>query len=517
VGRPSLDVLPNAVTALRRQLSGLSRQSERTLLLGTVLLASTLSLVSGAVLAQYFSVDVLSSLLYVPQDCWYDSVSVGRHCFADYASQVRGAMLPNPWAHVGPPAYPQNPYPPGAMVPFLAFGLLGKWMASARVALFAYLLASTIAVLTPALWAARGTRGLDRIVVFVACGAATIPAWTAIDRGNSAAFLAPISLFFLIGLRRHKWGQVALMVVLAGLVKPHFVLLVVALFAARQWRLGAFAIAGVAIPNLAGYLLWPQDFPETITQSIHNAFGYGFFYQQIGYANISFAKALLAIPDHLKAVEAGGTVPEGFLVGPRTQIGYTILLLVAAAVLALGRRIPPVMVGIALLATATFFPAVTYRYYLVFALAVAALVVRDPDAPPGLGIFDRLGDRRRAVGICVSLATALSIANFLVPGPPIPVAIPVQPGNLDDHNTTFVLDTTVALTPLWWLIACVAIIVSYARKPAPEESHDASTSAVANEPSPDVAFEPARSLTPPARLLAKIPSWRTFRAGIAAR
>ena len=26
------------------------------------------------------------------------------------------------------------------------------------------------------------------------------------------------------------------------------------------------------ISNLAAYLLWPRDFPETITQSIHNLF-----------------------------------------------------------------------------------------------------------------------------------------------------------------------------------------------------------------------------------------------------
>ena len=49
---------------------GLTRQSERTLLLGTVLLASVVSAATGFVLTQYFSVDVLSSLLYPPDDCW---------------------------------------------------------------------------------------------------------------------------------------------------------------------------------------------------------------------------------------------------------------------------------------------------------------------------------------------------------------------------------------------------------------------------------------------------------------
>jgi hypothetical protein len=260
--------------------------------------------------------------------------------------------------------------------------------------------------------------------------------------------------------------------------------LVVALFAARQWRWGGIAIAGAAIPNLTAYFLWPQDFPETIAQSIHNARGYGFFYQQMSYPNISFGKVLLTIPDQLKALETGGMVPNGFLAGPRALIGYGILALVVAAVVALGRRVPPVMVGIALLATASFFPAVTYRYYLVFVLPVAALVVRDPDGPPGTGIFDRLGDRRRAVGICVSLAAALSIAHVIVPGPAIPVVVPVQPGVFDRFNVTTVFETTAVLTPLLWLIACGAIIVSYAHRPAPRDEADASTTAASGEPTP---------------------------------
>ena len=59
----------DAITAIRGQLLGLTRQSERTLLLDTVLLASAVSAITGFVLAQYYSVDVFSSLLYVPEDC----------------------------------------------------------------------------------------------------------------------------------------------------------------------------------------------------------------------------------------------------------------------------------------------------------------------------------------------------------------------------------------------------------------------------------------------------------------
>jgi hypothetical protein len=286
-------------------------------------------------------------------------------------------------------------------------------------------------------------------------------------------FVVPIGLVFLVALCRRRWGLVTIMVVLAALVKPQFAVLVVALFAARQWRMGGIAVAGVAISNVAAFLLWPRDFPETIAQSIHNAHGYtSSFPLLVGINNVSFANGVLLIPDHVMRMKLG-YVPQGFLAGPRSLIGSAVLVVVVGCVLALGRRIPPVMVGIALLSTASLFLPMTGRYYLVFVLSVAALVARDPDGPPGSGIFDRLaalGDRRRAVGICVSLAAALTIAQIALPGGPAEV-----------DNARIIVATTALLTPIFWLVACAAIIVSHARRPACCASTDAVTTSRSRE------------------------------------
>ena len=446
-------------------------------MLSIILLVSAVSAATGYVLTQYYSVDVFSSLVFPPEDCWRDwGMNIGRHCFSDYAAVVDAGMRPNAWA-----PYPISPawgthqeswilYPPAAMMPHMLFGLLGKWLGAPRLGLIGYLLALTIAVLSPAVWAARGARGLERVALFVALGAVAIPAWAVIDRGNSVGFVVPIALVFLVALRRRRWGLVAVTVVLAALVKPQFAVLTVALFAARKWRLGSLAVGGVAISNLAAYLLWPRDFPETITQSIHNVFDMmGSFQMLVTMQNVSFGKALLLFPDTVKLHQTGGKIPDGFLAGPRSLIGYAVLVLVVVSVLALGQRITPVMVGIVLLATATLFPPLAQCYYLVFVLPVAALVARDPDGPPGAGIFDRLATHagpRRAVGICVSLAVALSIAQFGVPGPVYHGGIPGQTG------TRAVIATTVFLAPLLWLLACVVIIVSYARRPADSSGSD---------------------------------------------
>jgi hypothetical protein len=460
---------------------GLARQSERTLLLGAVLLVSVVSAATSFVLIQYYSVDVLSSLTYVPEDCWLDwGMNIGRHCFADYAFPANATLQPNPWTHTLPPGWNDNAYPAAGMVPLMIFAHLGAWLGAPRLGLLGYLSALTLAVLSPAFWAARGARGLERIVVFVACGALAIPAWMDVDRGNTTGFVVPIALVFLVALCRRRWGLVAVMAVLAALVKPQFAVLGVALFAARQWRLGGITVAGVVVSNLAAYLLWPRDFPGTIVQSIRYALAYGNFFAMVSDQNVSFGKGVLFLPDEINR-RVLGYVPYDLLTAPRSLFGFGVLVLVVVAVVALGCRVPPVMVGIVLLASASLFPSLVYRYYLVFALPIAALVLRDPDGPTGSGIFDRLGDRRRAVGVCVSLATALSIAY-------VPLAMPYeepiagQTGDLrGGGQSTHVVDTTVLLTPLLWLIACAAIIVSYTRRPAPGAWIEASTTSGSGE------------------------------------
>lgn len=464
-----------AATTIRNRSAAVCRQSERTIMLSTVLLGSAVSAAVGYLLAQCFSVDVLSSLAYMPEDCWLDwSAKVGRHCFSDYAMVADVAVQPNPWNSsmillFGNDQPSRIGYPASGLLPQLTFGVLGKMLGSPQLGLISYLFILTIAVLTPAVWAARGARGLERVVIFVALGAAAIPVWAVIDRGNSAGFVVPVALVFLVALRQERWRLAVVMVVLAALVKPQFAVLAVALLAARQWRLGLVAIVGVVTSNLAAYLVWPQDFPKTVVQSVRNLLETnGSFAALIDMRNVSFGRALLLIPDNVEILQTGN-IPAGFLATPRSVIGYAVLVVVLIAMLVLGRRIPPVMAGIVLLATASLFPPLTSFYYLVFVLPVAALVVRDPDGPPGAGVFDKLaihGCRRRLVTICISLAAALSIAQIAIPTPPFPAPIFGQMGAKGIIGTTPIVLTTAIFTPILWLVACAVTIVSYVLRPS---------------------------------------------------
>ncbi|EHB56242.1 hypothetical protein MycrhDRAFT_3436 [Mycolicibacterium rhodesiae JS60] len=461
--RSKLRKLPGA--ALCQLRSAIGCQTERTLLLSTILLLFAVSWATGFVLARYYSVDVLSNLGTLPKDCWEDwGMRIGTHCFSDYPVVGKLAARPNPWEMYWIGVVPSRiQYSAAGMVPYLFFWNLGNWLGAPQLVLVIVVMLLAVAVMVPAIWAARGARGTERVVVFLACGVLAFPVWMVIDRGNSVGLVTPLALIFLVALSRRRWGLVAIVVVLAALVKPQFAALAVALLGARQWRLSAATIIGVVSTNLGAYLLWPRDFPATIGQSFDNLVHYTTTVSVWAESNVSFANGvILPLRKVIRAAVGRDGISDASFDSAGGLVGYGILVAVVASVVILGRRIDPVMAGIVLLATASLFPAATNGYYLVFVLAVAALVVRDPDGPPQSGIFDRLaafGDRRRTVGICVSLAVAVSIVQIALPFPP-----PRQVTNID--GSAMFVHNTLLLTPLAWLIACTAIIVSYARKSA---------------------------------------------------
>ncbi len=443
-------------TSPQQQIPVTARLSTRTLMVGTVLVLSAVSWVLIHVLAHYGSVHAVESLIYGAKDCrhlW--KPIVGHHCFSDYSWSVSHGTRANPWENwFKLYQYDINDYPAAALLPQLFFALVAGWLNTPALGTLAYVLALLIAVLSPAAWAARGAFGLERVVIFLACGVLAIPAWAAIDRGNSIALMAPLGLLFLVALCRGRWGVVAIAVVLAALVKPQFAILAVAMFAARQWRIGGIAVVAAVMANISAYLLWPRDFPHTITQSIRNILSHGSLLMgtYVDHWNVSFGKSVLEAPEYVAVRIAGADVHDGFFTA-RSAVGYGVVVVVVVCLLVLGRRIPPVMAGIVLLATTSLFPPFTYSYYLVFAIPIAALVVRAPDGPAGWGIFDgpeASGRDHRVVGFCVSVAAALSLA--LLPLPMSPSSVGLVP-------------TTAQLASLVWLATCATIIVSYTRRP----------------------------------------------------
>ena len=429
------------------------------LLVGTVVAAGAILFVSS-VIAAYFGNDVLASISFFSNDspCANDDVAsagVGVHCFGDYYQVVGFTRLSNPWAeHL-------SNYSAAGMIPNWFFGKIGDIAGSPRVGLIAFLAVIACALVVPALWASKGKALSLRVIAVSATGIVTIPALMALDRGNNTALAVPALLWFFAALRRGHLPTVIAAITLATLVRPQYMVLIAILFALRKWRLSIVAFASVGVTNGLAYLAWPSHFPATIIESFANVLHYGRQYSMAtDYPpNASFGRGLYVIERTVRSL-LGIEGHDDWMVRYGGNIGGLLAIALILAVIVRGSAIPPTVGAIVLLACATMFPVVTWSYYLVFCLPVAAIILRDPTDPAPdrhqwRGTLDVISERVR-----VSVATALlalAVAASLMPLilPRTLHVVVIGTAGRDD-----ILATTGALVPVLWIAASIAVLAT---------------------------------------------------------
>jgi hypothetical protein len=174
----------------------------------------------------------------------------------------------------------------------------------------AYLLTLTIAVLSPAIWAARGRAVWPGWWCSLPVARRPFQRGPVIDRGDSVGFIAPIGLVFLVALCRRRWAIVAFTVVLAALVKPQFAFLAVVLFAARLWRLAASRGRGGDIERRRVSAVEELSADDRAIDPNLVAQGASIMGTVEEHWNVSFETGLLLLPDYIAGLNAGGRVPR---------------------------------------------------------------------------------------------------------------------------------------------------------------------------------------------------------------
>jgi len=455
------------LAAWRRAASSLissvrAHYSPSGLLIGTVLIVGGLSLVTG-VIASYFGVDVVSSLSFITPDGHCPdgdpaTSGIGAHCFSDYYQVVEYVPDANPWT-----ARKSN-YSAAGMLPNAITGWIGNVFNSPRVGLITFLLLLTAALVTPAVWASRGKSITPRLVAIGAFGLLSIPALSALDRGNSAALALPALLAFLIAVRRGKFTAAVIAITAAALIRPQFLILIAVLWALRKWRLSVIALASVGVSNLVAYAAWPRDFPRTLIDSVIAVAHYGRQYSMADDfpANVSLGKGAYEIDRWLLSFV--GRVPSPFVVDHYgAVVAFGVAAIVILLVIALGRRLPVLLSASLVLMSATLFPGATWSYSLSSCLAIAAVLLRDP--------LDRAPDRDRWRGgldglratplqtlaiVLTVFATAASLSRIV-----LPQLLKIPPSANPGHQV--IAYTTASAAPVLWILASLAVIAAWSR------------------------------------------------------
>lgn len=457
---------PEPVSLPQRVIATLSTTRPSSLLV-----AATSAMLAGmllsALIAYWFDVDVLGSLFYLSRDlhCLTPDGTderVGVHCFGDYYQVVDFALRDNPWAAT---EFSSN-YSAAAMLPNLVIGGVAAAFGAPRIGLVVYLLLIAAAVSVPAIWAIRHRTLTPAIVLLTLFGLTAVPALAALDRGNGIALAVPAMLALLVGLSREKPALIGLAIVLAALIKPQFALLVIVFAAIRAWRAFGITVGVVGATNLLAYLAWPREFPGTILQSIGNILNFGGTVElgQLYPQNVSLASGIYRVL--WVATRPFGA--EFTWLGSAAQLlGYGFLLAALVALVIWGRRIPPLVTGILTLALLSLAPGVSWAYYLVFALPVAAVLLRDPapagsvpaDSGPG-GLDAVTGRARRVAAVAIVVAVALSVGRILLPL--VTGLAYYQPGVIDYYAAT-----SAVVAPVAWIVAVVASVWAWRPRRTP--------------------------------------------------
>lgn len=427
------------------------------ILVATVLIGGAL-LVASSVVASYHGVDVVSSVSFIPEDahCPNDDPSttgLGVHCFSDYYQVVDFTQSENPWSER------KSNYSAAGMLPNAVTGWIGDVSGSPRVGLATFLVLLTAALVTPAVWASRHKSLTLRLVALGAFGILTVPALSALDRGNSAALAVPALLAFLIAVRRGNYATAVIALSAASLIRPQFLILIAVLWALRKWRLSVIALLSVGLSNLIAYAAWPKAFPQTLVDSVIAVLRYGRQYSMADNypPNVSLGKGFYELYTVLFGF--GGEAPgELRLATYGGVVGFIVATTVILFVMALGPKLPGLLSAILILMSATLFPGATWSYSLSACLAIAAVMLRDPlDVNPerdrwrgALDMISTTRAQRIAVGL-VALATATSLTRLILPS-----LLTVDP--LENPGGQVLVGTTASLAPVLWILASFAVV-----------------------------------------------------------
>lgn len=337
-----------------------------------------------------------TAISFRPDDGWCSPAEVGfgPHCFGDFqvpqliASETLGlnhidyTALRHP--EPGRATY-VIAYTPTAMVPHMVSALFVNSWLGMRGTLLVYLLVLAGCLLLPALLVSLGARGPPwKLIPFIVLGVAAAPFWSSLDRGNSAAFAIPFILVFALFFDRKPTWVAPAAVVMAALVRPQFLLLLVAFVALRGIKSMLSAIGAFVVVTALGLALWPGGFVSNTSGWLSEIVAYA-RYQDPSAAspvNVSASRATTMVADMVMSVpglrDVGAGIRDAVHAFPSLP-GLVLVVVTVAILAAAGHRAPRAIVLPIALIMPIVVPGVSFIYYLFIALILGALILGPSD------------------------------------------------------------------------------------------------------------------------------------------
>ena len=322
-----------------------------------------LSFIGILILGSYYDQPITQALSFTVQDNERFDSGLGLHSFSDF-QDIRYSLpteeYPNVWIN-SPSA---SPYPPTALIPSYLAKIIQLEL-GVQKSLYIYLFALICCLSVPALYAARTIKTTtEKILAFLLLSIFTQPVIMAFDRGNSVAFALPFIFFFALNFLRQRIYLASIFLVGATAVRPQFILLGLALLITR----GTKAIIASTISSLSIFFVSFLFMPGPYSTNIQS------WYSNLrNYANGSSAAYVFPANLSLSASFGGFISPAWYSKSMVVILSFIILIFY---IFKTSTDRPRIL--IISLSLPTLIPAVTYGYYSIFVIVIAAFIIINP-------------------------------------------------------------------------------------------------------------------------------------------
>lgn len=333
-------------------------------LISLLLVLLGISFAGILILGSYYDQPITQSLSFKVQDAErfdgkFDS-GLGLHSFGDF-QELRYALptadYPDFWANSN------AAYTPSALLPNQIAKQVQK-IFGIEISLYTFLLVLLISLATPAIYAFRKILGQNyKVMALVLLTVFAQPFITTFDRGNSVGFIVPFLMIFAVGYFYDKNWIAVIGILGAFLSRPQYALLGLALVIAKEFKKSTVAIVTGAIIFFGSFLFMPEAYSDSFAAWLRNL---------RNYANYGSGTSF---PTNLSLSTAFDGLFESFNYRNLTAVLMAITLAIFLKFNCEGSR---GRVLITTLSMTCLIPKVSFGYYSVFVLVIAAMIFTEP-------------------------------------------------------------------------------------------------------------------------------------------
>ena len=425
INSDGVDLTGQAVSDLDQPSEPATTWSDRYVGFATLLVA--LCFPAIWVYAGYKGFSFNASLSFFADDygCVKGVESFATHCFGDYAVIDDYLAAGDLW---GSPAT-ASVYPALGWAPTILTLRVGELVGDPIVGRNLFLALLACSLLTPAIWAARGSFSRRAPVTFLLIGLASAPFLIVLDRGNVIGLVVAPLLGVAISYARGNFRQMMVFIVICSLLKPQMILLVLLFLVYKKYRYLLATGAITAGITLAGFATFPSSFPQNIEgwlTALTKFSGYQSIDVLYPY-NLGIGRTLLTISDFLQLSAILGEPARVdlaiWLQAHNTLLVIALLVIVASAIMLRKPGSNLIFPLVAVISIAVIAPGIAYSYYVAFFLVTVAMVLRDPrddlaklaNRGRWTGMLDGPDSSGRRAGPFAKWALVVGLALLLTP------------------------------------------------------------------------------------------------------